>query len=129
MMKAHGIRCSARGRWQYNGFGTGQGGAIADLDEGATAFTGRSAWLRVTAECGWSDPALDDAAAAWCRKAMALAGSETLEGRYVNEVFEDGTDAAEIYGAAKVERLAAIKAVWDPDNAFRMNHNIEPRLS
>jgi FAD/FMN-containing dehydrogenase len=105
---------------------TGQGGAIADLDEAATAFTGRSAVLRVTADSTWTDPSGDDDAIAWCRAAMAVVEPELVPGRYVNEVFEDGTDPAAIYGAQKAARLAAIKRAWDPDNVFRMNHNIPP---
>ena len=108
---------------------TGQGGAIADLDEAATAFTGRSAWLRVIAECGWSDPAQDEEIVAWCRRATAMVEPAMVVGRYVNEVFEDGTDPGAIYGQAKAARLSAVKAAWDPDNVFRMNHNIEPGVS
>jgi len=30
------------------------------------------------------------------------------------------------YGSEKMDRLVAIKRAWDPDNAFRTNHNIRP---
>ena len=49
------------------------------------------------------------------------------EGRYVNDVAETGKDVARtIYGPAKHERLAALKRIWDPDNVFRLNQNIQP---
>jgi FAD/FMN-containing dehydrogenase len=108
---------------------TGQGGAMADMEERATAFTGRSASLRVTAENLWRDVAEDDVSIDWCRRAMAIVEHELAVGRYVNEVFEDGTDPAAIYGADKAERLAAVKRAWDPDNVFRMNHNIRPQAA
>ena len=43
-----------------------------------------------------------------------------------NEVFEDATDLATIYGAEKLHRLVAIKRAWDPGNVFRTNHNVRP---
>ena len=106
---------------------TVQGGAIADLPEDAMAFTGRSSAYRVMAEiAGWTDPAEDLAVMTWGRRAVEIAADELLTGRYVNEVFEDGTDLATIYGPEKLARLAALKRTWDPDNAFRLNHNIQP---
>ena len=36
------------------------------------------------------------------------------------------TDLATIYGPEKLERLVAVKRAWDPENAFRSNHNIRP---
>jgi hypothetical protein len=62
----------------------------------------------------------------WCRRAMAIAAPDSVVGRYVNEVFEEGTDPGTIYGMEKLERLVAIKRAWDPENAFRGNHNIRP---
>jgi FAD/FMN-containing dehydrogenase len=104
----------------------GQGGAIADLPEDATSFAGRAAAYRTIAENVWEDPRDDEAAKDWCRRAMAIAEPDSLPVRYVNEVFEDGTDPATIYGATKLERLVAAKRSWDPDNVFRWNHNIRP---
>jgi FAD/FMN-containing dehydrogenase len=46
---------------------------------------------------------------------------------YVN--FERDADEARVrdsYGEAKHRRLAALKAVWDPDNVFHHNANIKP---
>lgn len=103
-----------------------QGGAIADLPESAMAFSGRSARFRTMAEAVWDKAAEDAAAAEWCRRAMAIAEPDSIQRRYVNEVFEDGTDLATIYGSDKLERLIAVKRAWDPQNVFRSNHNIVP---
>ena len=103
-----------------------QGGAVADLPESATAFSGRSATFRTIAECVWEDAEDDDRAIDWSRRAMAIAEPDSINLRYVNEVFEDGTDLATIYGAEKLHRLVAIKRAWDPGNVFRTNHNVRP---
>jgi len=43
---------------------------------------------------------------------------------YVNNLNEAETDrVADAYGPG-YDRLAAIKAVYDPDNFFRVNHNV-----
>ncbi len=31
-----------------------------------------------------------------------------------------------IYGAEKLDRLIALKRKYDPENLFRLNHNIPP---
>ena len=103
-----------------------QGGAIADLPESAMAFSGRSARFRTMADSVWDDAKEDERAAEWCRGAMVIAEPDSIQRRYVNEVFEDGTDPATIYGSDKLERLIALKRAWDPQNVFRSNHNIVP---
>ena len=105
---------------------TAQGGAIADLSEDAMAFTGRSARLRILAEEMWLEAARDADAKRWCLEARDIFVADTVPGHYVNEVPADVTDPAAIYGPAKAERLRALKRIWDPENVFRLNHNIAP---
>jgi FAD/FMN-containing dehydrogenase len=106
---------------------TVQGGAISRVPEAAMAFTGRDARFEMSADTEWDDPALDEPRMAWGRRAMAIVEVDAVPGRYVNEIVESGPEETRaIYGDAKIARLTALKRAWDPDNIFRMNHNIAP---
>ncbi len=106
---------------------TVQGGAIGRVAEDATAFTGRNARFEMSGDAEWDDPALDDTGRDWVRQAMAIVEPDAVTGRYVNEIAEAGPEETRaIYGAPKIPRLAALKRAWDPDNVFRLNHNIAP---
>jgi len=103
------------------------GRRIADVPEDGTAFTGRNAAAWLAAEAMWDDPALDEQCRSWAREALADLAPFASDGRYVNDVAEVGADLARtVYGAAKYERLVALKREWDPDNVFRLNQNIQP---
>jgi FAD/FMN-containing dehydrogenase len=103
------------------------GGAIARIDDDAAAFTGRAHAFDVSPDSAWSDPAMDDANLAWVQQAMQIVDAERLPGRYINELSEAGPEVTRAsYGDAKLERLRALKRAWDPENTFRLNHNVEP---
>ena len=106
---------------------TVQGGAIARVPEDAMAFTGRDASFEMSADTEWDDPTVDTTHREWVRQAMAIVEPDAVTGRYVNEIAESGPEQSRaIYGDVKHARLTALKRTWDPDNVFRLNHNIAP---
>jgi FAD/FMN-containing dehydrogenase len=102
------------------------GRAYSAVPEEATAFSGRDAAFWFEAEAMWEDAAQDETCRAWARATMDRVQPFTSAGRYVNDVAEAGEDVVSVYGAAKYERLVALKRLWDPDNVFRLNQNIRP---
>ena len=107
-------------------------GAFARVPEDATAFSGRRStrWVvNIAAVC--PDPASLAGERQWVRDFWdALRPHAGSAGSYVNfmsEYEEDRVRAA--YGAAKYDRLARIKAEYDPDNVFHLNANVKPALS
>ncbi len=103
------------------------GGAIARVDDEATAFGSRNAPWSIHFLTMWADPA-DTAANITFTKAISTAMKPWASGAvYLNYIGDEG--AARIRGAfsaATYERLRTIKTAWDPDNVFHHNHNIPP---
>ena len=105
------------------------GGAVADVAEDATAYSGRNAEFYWIAEPVWDDPADDERCMAWGRMAGRRLAKMSMEANYVNEQGDAGKEVAmRAYGATKYERLARLKARFDPSNLFRLNQNIEPKV-
>jgi FAD/FMN-containing dehydrogenase len=105
------------------------GGAIARVDSGATAFPFRRARWLINIPATWRDAADDEREIAWVRATYAAVRAYLGEGNYVNFMGDDEDDTAtDAYGRT-IERLQQIKAVYDPDNVFRLNQNIKPAAS
>ncbi|HEY1328508.1 MAG TPA: FAD-binding oxidoreductase [Casimicrobiaceae bacterium] len=102
------------------------GGAIARVAEHESAYSHRSARYNVNINAVWcpGEP-LAESETAWAREFFdRLAPPGAV---YVNFLMDEGQDRVrQAYGAAKYERLVALKARLDPDNVFRMNQNIAP---
>jgi len=105
-----------------------QGGAMSRVGETETAYGGRDAGFLLTGEASWSDPALTDDAIAWGRAFWDAIGPHSTGGLYLNfPGFGEEKEALVKAGYGEnYERLAALKAKYDPANVFRMNLNIAP---
>lgn len=102
------------------------GGAVSRVGEDETAFNGRSAGHTININAMTKTEEGFDAATEWSRNFWsALQPHHT--GVYVNFLMDEGEDRIrQAYGAAKYERLQALKRKYDPDNFFRLNQNIPP---
>jgi FAD/FMN-containing dehydrogenase len=104
------------------------GGAISDIDDDATPYTGRDAGYYWIVRAGWDHKSDDERIMAWSRVAAGRLGEIAMRGNYVNEQGDFGKEIAlSAYGEGKYRRLAKLKARFDPANLFRLNQNIEPK--
>ncbi|HEX6658334.1 MAG TPA: BBE domain-containing protein, partial [Ilumatobacter sp.] len=103
------------------------GGAVARVDENATAFTGRSAAHDINFVASWlPDDPEPERHKAWARAAWE-AMRPFAHGVYVNFMSDEPVSHVQIaYGDRKYARLAALKSKYDPSNVFRFNQNIAP---
>jgi len=99
------------------------GGAIKRIDESATAFPHRNAETMMLVLAFWTDPEQDHEWMAAGREWFAKL--EPFTGGYYDNIEYDGEGAVGNYGP-NYDRLARIKAKYDPGNLFRMNSNIKP---
>ncbi len=100
------------------------GGAAARIDANETAYGHRAAPYLFSIVTLRADPAEDAAPHVDWARAFWAELEPFAAGAYVNFAGEDGSVRDAYPG--HYERLAAVKAAWDPTNLFRLNHNIEP---
>jgi FAD/FMN-containing dehydrogenase len=119
----HGSRIvspiTTMGLWQM-------GGAVARIGENETAFNGRNAGFTFNINGNSENANGFDAEREWARAYWsALAPYHTSV--YVNFLMDEVEERIRhAYGAAKYDRLKALKRAYDPDNFFRLNQNIPP---
>ncbi len=102
------------------------GGAIARVPEGATAYPHRDRAFGFHVVADWTDPDDDPRMRDWVSDFHEAMSVHTRGGVYVNLLsHEEGGRVPEAYGP-NLERLARIKASYDPHNVFRCNQNIRP---
>jgi FAD/FMN-containing dehydrogenase len=102
------------------------GGAIRRVAPDATAFPYRDANWLLNVPASWSDPADSSYEIAWVRDTFAAIQPFSTGGAYSNFMEGDETSNDEVAYGSTLARLQAIKAVYDPENIFRLNQNIAP---
>lgn len=102
-------------------------GALNRIEAGRSATGNRDARYVVNVAGSWEQPGDDKVNIAWAREAWSDIKMFSTGGSYINFLTED--ESPERIAAAlgkSLDRLAEIKAAWDPQNVFRTNRNIPP---
>jgi FAD/FMN-containing dehydrogenase len=75
----------------------------------------------------WTDPADDARARQWARDVRADLQPWATGDVYLNFIGDEGDDRLVAgFGHGNYDRLAEVKARYDPENVFHINHNILP---
>ena len=105
------------------------GGAMARVPADATAFAHRRSRIMVNVAAFYEGPHDKDLRADWV-DGLVAALQQDDRGAYVNFLADEGEERVRAaYPGSTWDRLAAVKARYDPTNLFRLNQNIPPRIS
>ena len=101
-------------------------GAVTRVPSTATAYPHRQPGFNLLLIASWTDRDQTDACIAWARELFDALLPHTADRAYMNYLSADDHDRVhEAYGP-NLERLVQLKGRYDPDNLFRLNHNIDP---
>ncbi len=107
------------------------GGAVGRVPRNATAYAGRQVAHHIIIDGAWLPGESDElgvAETSWVRGFLEALEPHRAASVYVNFLDADEGTARirEAYGDDIYQRLADVKAKYDPDNAFHINQNIPP---
>lgn len=102
------------------------GGAVARVPADATAYAHRARRIMVNIAAFYDGPQDRAGRAAWVADVVA-ALHQGDDSAYVNFLADEGPDRVRAaYPGTTWDRLAAVKATYDPENVFRLNQNVPP---
>jgi FAD/FMN-containing dehydrogenase len=103
------------------------GGAVNRVPAAATAYPHRDVNYMLNVHTRWGEPSQDRACMGWARELFDRLAPHATGGVYVNFMPDDEAQRVSrgAYGP-NYERLARLKAEYDPENLFRLNQNIGP---
>jgi FAD/FMN-containing dehydrogenase len=102
------------------------GGAVARVPVDATAFAHRNSRIMANVAAVYAQPEERPAQQVWV-DGLALELRQGDPGAYVGFLGDEGEERVRAaYPDSTWERLAAIKARYDPTNLFRLNQNVPP---
>jgi FAD/FMN-containing dehydrogenase len=101
-------------------------GAVQRVGPAETAFAHRDASFSPVIAGMWDDPADNEQNIAWVRAYYEALRPYSLEGGYINFMDQDDQGRIKDNYQGNYERLAEVKATYDPGNLFHVNQNIAP---
>jgi len=103
------------------------GGALNSLHDDHSPVGNRDAHYVLNLAGSWEQASEDTANIEWAREAWHDIRSFSTGGVYINFLTEDeGPERTKAALGKGLQRLAEVKARWDPENVFRTNRNIRP---
>jgi FAD/FMN-containing dehydrogenase len=102
-------------------------GAVTRVAPTATAYPHRQPGYNLFLIAQWSDPDQTAAGIAWARETFDALSPYMANRSYTNYLSADDYDRVRQAFGPNYERLVELKRRYDPQNLFRLNHNIDPK--
>jgi FAD/FMN-containing dehydrogenase len=102
-------------------------GAVTRVAPAATAYPHREPGYNLFLISQWTDPAQTDTCIAWARETFGALSPYMADRSYTNYLSADDYDRVRQAYGPNYERLLELKREYDPENIFRLNHNLDPR--
>ena len=102
------------------------GGAAARVPSEATAFPHRNLPWDILFLAQWTDPAQTNMHRDWARSGEEILRPFSSNAHLLSALDVEAEDVIQTAFGPNLQRLAAIKKKYDPDNFFRVNQTINP---
>jgi FAD/FMN-containing dehydrogenase len=102
-------------------------GQVNRVDATATAYAHRDTIYVLNVHGRWDNESDDDTCIQWARDFFKASAPFASSGVYVNFMTEEEKDRVESAFGPNYKRLQEVKKKYDPENLFRVNHNISPK--
>jgi FAD/FMN-containing dehydrogenase len=103
-------------------------GAVARKDPTETAFAHRQHPFNFLVLSSWAEASEAEQNITWTRECWEAMRPFMAPGAYVNYLEDEADPHARAAYGTNYDRLLALKHRYDPDNLFRINHNIRPSV-
>lgn len=104
-------------------------GAVTRVGVSDTAFPHRTNPFNFIIWSNWEGAEDSEKNIRWTRDFWNATKPFLIESSYGNYLSDEGEESARAAYGVNYERLAKLKAKYDPTNLFRMNHNIRPTVA
>lgn len=104
------------------------GGKAAKVSPDARAYGNRDANFILNVHSRWDKAKDDTRCISWARDFFDASAPYATGGVYINFVTQDETDRIAAAYGKNYKKLVRIKNKYDPNNLFRVNHNIKPTV-
>jgi FAD/FMN-containing dehydrogenase len=101
-------------------------GAAGRVASDAMAYPHRNAKFILNVHTRWDDADQDQECISWARRFFEATAPHATGGVYVNFMTADEQERVRAAYGSNYNRLATLKAKYDPDNLFHVNLNVKP---